>query len=490
MKWASFRRVINGLLTIALFLASCRAAEITHTPLAKPTQMAGPTAASTNTALATQMAAPTEKQPQSQAETCTQGIVTVTVHDWSSPDRQEDWDQVIRAFNESHPCILAESVKLIENRDVRLSEIEVGNAPDLVGIDSSDLASVVQVDRLLDLSPLMGADHFIPEDVFYAPVYQMGIIDGKPFALAKDYSVSAFYANINLFEKAGIPLPEEGWTYADYLQIAQRLTVDKNGKNATNPDFDPANVVQWGASAPYWGGDTGWWRGFQSFLYSWGAHTISDDGKTTTGYLNSENAVAAWEWYRDFIHKYHVAPSSINLIAAGVDNETLFAQGKIAIAGSYWGPWYQDVFNTEPGLSWTVIPLPTGPGGHQAAMMWMGWGIHANSEHPEQAWQLLKWLTTGPGQRVFAAKALTGDKAVAAELQKEEHPFWKIFLAEVPFQGRLDDMTTPFYTTCVDIPAGILLGKLLQDSEASMDIKAELDQLAADSDQCLAKAIE
>ena len=120
--------------------------------------------------------------------------------------------------------------------------------------------------------------------------------------------------------------------------------------------------------------------------------------------------------------------------------------------------------------------------------MWMGWGINANSKNPDQAWQLLKWLTTEPGQRVFAAKALTGDKAVAAELQKEEDPYWKVFLAEVPFQGRLDDMTTPFYTTCVDIPASTLMGKLFQDAGATMDIQAELDKLAADADKCLAES--
>jgi len=118
----------------------------------------------------------------------------------------------------------------------------------------------------------------------------------------------------------------------------------------------------------------------------------------------------------------------------------------------------------------------------------MGWGINANSKNPEEAWQLLKWLTTEPGQRVFALKALTGDKAVAAELQKEKDPYWGAFLAEVPFQGRLDDMTTPFYTTCVDIPASTLIGKLFQETGKDMDIKAELDKLAADADKCLAES--
>lgn len=120
--------------------------------------------------------------------------------------------------------------------------------------------------------------------------------------------------------------------------------------------------------------------------------------------------------------------------------------------------------------------------------MWMGWGINSNCKTPDQAWQLLKWLTTDPGQRVFALKAMTGDKSVAEELQQADDPYWSVYLAEVPYQGRLDDMTTPFYTTCVDIPASELMGKVFADDGVNLDIKAELDKLAEQADKCLAES--
>ncbi len=458
-----------------------------------PTEEATPTAELPVPAPATPTLEPTVPPTPTRAPVdtakCPDGAYYVGVHDWSSADRQEYWDQVIAAFNDAHDCIKAETVKLPEDRAVRLNELSAGTAPDLVGFDSSDLPRVAMLGYLADLTPIMANDpEFNPDEAFFESVWKTGFVDGKPVAIAKDYSVSAFYANTGLLEKAGIEVPEEGWTYDEYLDIAQQLTLDENGNNAASPDFDPTKVVQWGASSPFWGGDTGWWRGFQSFLYSWGAHTISDDGMTTTGYLNSDAALAAWEWYRDFIHEYHVAPTANYLNASGMTNDKLFSQGKLAISGSYWGPWYQDVFNASPDLQWQAIPLPTGPGGHEAAIMWMGWGINSKSENPDAAWQLLKWLTTAPGQRVFALKALTGDKATAAELQQEKDPYWSVFLAEVQYQGRLDDGTTPFYTTCVDIPASKLLARLFGDDGPSLDIKAELDKLAADADKCLAES--
>ena len=440
-------------------------------------------------------AAPTPTAPASAGSTiivkaCTdpQGVVTIKVHDWSTADRLKYWNQVITAFMQAHPCINVETVTLPEDRTVRLKELAAGTAPDLVGFDSSDLPLVAREGYLLDLTPLMAKDHFNPEEAFYDSVYKTGFVDGKPVGIAKDYSVSAFYVNLDMLKKAGLAVPQEGWTYDDYLAIAQKLTIDNAGNNATSPEFNPEKVAVWGTMLDQWVSDSGWWRGFQSFLYSWGAHTISPDGKTTTGYLNSDKAVAAWTWYRDLIHKYHVSPSVSYLSNSGVSNDKLFSQGKIAIAGNFWGPWYQDTFNQVPGLHWAVVPLPTGPGGHHAAIMWMGWGISSKSQHPDQAWQLLKWLTTDPGQEVFALKALTGDKTVAKSLQLDTNPFWGVFLREVPYQDHLDDMNTPFYTTCVDIPAGKLLGKMFQDSAVLLNIKSELDKLAASADQCLAES--
>jgi len=474
-------QIVFVFVTSFVLLSACASAV---TPMPEPTQPPAPTAVPPTSVPPIATAVPTTATTNS----CPEGLVTVKVHDWSSADRQEYWDQVIKAFNSANPCIKAESVRLPDDRAVRLNELSTGIAPDLVGFDSSDLPRVAGIGYLADLTPLMAKDNFDPSKEFFDSVYKTGFVAGKPVALDKDYSVSAFYVNTDLLAKAGIDIPKEGWTYDDYLKLAQQLTVDTKDNNALSPDFDPKNVAVWGTSSPYSGGDTGWWRGFQSFLYSWGAHTITPDGKTTTGYINSDKALAAWNWYRDLIHKYHVAPSISFMGASGVGNDTLFSDGKLAISGSFWGPWYQDTFNIAPNLKWSAVPLPTGPGGHHAAIMWMGWGINARSKYPDQAWQLLKWLTTDPGQQVFALKALTGDKTTATAMKQEKDPYWQVFLAEAPFQERLDDMATPFYTTCVDIPASQLMGKVFQDTGKALDIKPELDKLAAEADRCLAES--
>lgn len=416
-------------------------------------------------------------------------VITLRVDDWSSGDRVEFMNQVLDAFEEEYECVEVVNEPNIgeEQNTRRLTMIATGTAPDLIGTGESWIPLYAEAGGLMDLTPFIeGESGFDPAEVFTGEVFAQGYYQGTPYAIAKDYSTSAIYINTAMFDAAGIPYPEAGWTYEDMLDIALELTIDENGNNALSPDFDPDNIVQWGMDII----PDGWWRGFQSYLYAWGAHTISDDGTTTVGYLDSETAVEAWEWYRDLVHEHHVAPSATFLGATEGGRVQLFQDGRVAMGVTFHGPWWQDVFNETPNLEWAVVPLPAGPAGRASAVMWMGWGINANTEHPEMAWELLKWLTTEPGQRVFALKALSADKVVSEELQRIDDPYWGVFIEEANHLAPLDEQKNPYYGPCVFTPAGDLLVRVMADDGDSIDIAAELSALAQEADKCLAESAE
>ncbi len=423
------------------------------------------------------------------AQDCPGGVVALRVDDWSSGDRVEYMNQVIEAFEAENPCIdvvLEPNIGDDQNTR-RLTWLAAGTSPDLMAYPPEWAALYMEASEgkaYIDLTPYVNGEDGIEIGVdVYEGIYQQGFYDGKPVALPKDYSTSSFYINTALFDAAGIPYPKEGWTWDDALDIALQLTLDSNGNNAASPDFDPKNVVQWGIDII----SDGWWRGFQSYLQAWGVLTITEDGTTTTGLLNSPEAAAALSWYRDLVFKHHVAPSLSVIGATEGGRVQMFQDGKIAMGVTFHGPWWQDVFNGTPNLQWTVAPVPAGPGGRSSVLMWLGWGISGQSQHPEEAWKLLKWLTTEPGQRVFALKALSGNPVVSKEMQRDTDPYWGVYIAETNHLGPLEELRTPYYSPCVATPAGDLTKRLLSDGGDQIDIQAELDKLAANADKCIAE---
>lgn len=423
---------------------------------------------------------------------CPDGIVTVRMDDWSNTDEaRAAMTEVLSAFKAAHPCIEVETVEQApEGADaIRLRQIQAGTASDLIGVDSMDIPIYTEAGGLADLAPFVEADpDFDPETLYFESVWEAGFYKGTPRAINKDFSTSAIYINVSLFEQAGLSIPKEGWTYDDYLKIALELTLDQDGRNANDPAFDPARIVQYGTTIPYWGGGMtkAWFRGFENVLYSFGTHVLNPEATSTVGYLNSEKAVRAWQFYRDLVHTYHVSPTP-EQVSAAEGNDVLFKNGQLAMSGNYWGPWYEEAFDATPGLKWVVVPLPSGLAGHRGAIMWMGWGLNQKTAHPREAWQLLEWLVTEPGQRAFSRRALTQVKSLAVELQRINDPFWGVFLAETEYLDPLDDAAHPRFFPCIaDGPPAEFLLKTWQAGGDALDIQAELDKLAAEADVCLA----
>ena len=360
-----------------------------------------------------------------------------------------------------------------------LTQIASGELPDIYMVDSSYIALYVESGGLANLRPFIeGENGFDPADVFYQSVYENGFYQGDPYVLAKDYSTVGVYANSALFEAAGIPLPEEGWTYDDLLDVAMQLTIDANGNNATSPDFDPTNVVQWGMDHR---GD--WFRSFQTVVHSFGGSSISEDGTTLDGYFNSPESIAALEWMRDAVHEYHVAPTAnyISALPGGVMPE--FLAGNIVIVFGM-GPWYLSTLEEQPGFEYAILPMPTGPGGHHGQVCWAGFGMSPNTEHPEETWTVLQALGTEIGQRQYGEHALSSMPTIMED--KVDHPFWGTFLGEVEFLDALDDLKSPYYLQCVGTPAGSeITAVLFGESGADVDVEQLVNERMAEYQACL-----
>ena len=409
--------------------------------------------------------------------------VSITLGSWDDENGNIRHLAAIEDFQAVHPNI---EVEILPNpggdwHTRILTLIAAGELPDVYMADSSFVPLYVESGGLVNLRDFIEDSDlgFDPNEVFYEGVYQNGFYEGDPYVLAKDYSTVAMYANKALFDAAGIDLPADDWTYDDLLDIAMQLTLDANGNNAASLDFDPDNIVQYGMDHR---GD--WWRGFQTAMYSFGSHTISDDGATLDGYINSPEVIDALTWMRDAVHEYHVAPTTnwIQGLPGGV--MPLFLEGEIAMVFGM-GPWFLGMLEEQPGFEYAILPMPHGPTGEKAgAVCWAGFGMSPTSENPDAAWLLLRALGTEVGQTHYGEHALSSMPSVMEG--KGDHPFWGTFLGEVDFLAPLDDLKNPYYLQCVGNPAGQQITQVLFGEEgAGIDVGELVNTVMPELQQCL-----
>jgi len=222
----------------------------------------------------------------------------------------EAYKKFIADFEAAHPGVKVNALETPPEFDTQLLvDLAAGTAPDLWNQDASTLARLVDSGYVLDMNecvklvPELNLDRFFPSVLKIHQREEGGPIYGLP----NDFTPMVIYYNTKAFEKAGVEPPKAGWTWDEFRTIAQKLTLDKNGKNATDPDFDVNNVTQWGFRVRKYS--------FEWLYRIWenGSDVISPDGKTASGYLDSPESIEAITWLRDLVTEQKAAPPPTTL---------------------------------------------------------------------------------------------------------------------------------------------------------------------------------
>src|SRR6266540_3481511 len=288
--------ILSVLMIIGMALAACQAATATQAP------------ATTEAPAATE--APTAAVSGS-----------VRIGSWDSADALQPFNDAIASFEAAHPGVNIELESVPQGYgDKLLAEFASGTAPDVFQVGDGDVPKFAALGALEPLDPYISGEKGtepLDTSIFVQAVADIGKVNGTTYLLTKDFSPLVLYYNKKAFDAAGVAYPTNDWTWDDLLTAAQALTVkDSSG-----------NITQWGIQLPDGWGDVYWSRGIWPIIYQNGGDVISADGKTTTGYLNSDATVQAVQWYSDLFLKEKVAPTKADIDAlAGAD---LFATGKV-----------------------------------------------------------------------------------------------------------------------------------------------------------------
>jgi len=262
-------------------------------------------------------------------------------------------DGIVKKFTDANPDISVRVEKMVWATyfDKLLTSLVSGSgAPDLFLLHEFEIPQFASQGVLYETS-----EFFKPKGELdkadYEPEYIKALnYDGKTYGVPLDRHGWGIVVNKDLFKKAGLDPSQTPKNAAEYIALAQKLTLDKNGKHPNEPGFDEKNVVQWGTLVS-------WTKpNFLSVLWQFGGNWT--DGKKAT--LDTPEAHKALQFWVDLIYKYKVSPKP-----AGYDGWQSFANGKLAILPE--GCWMDNflVDNKVPFGVWEYPQL-----GDKKAAVW------------------------------------------------------------------------------------------------------------------------
>jgi multiple sugar transport system substrate-binding protein len=359
-----------------------------------------------------------------------------------APEQTAVEKKVVDAFNGSHPNIhLTFEVVAYAGANAALAtEIGSGNGPDIVGPAGIGGANAFH-GQWLDLGPLIAANNYdltgFPQDavnIYKLDEGQLGI----PFAI---YPSELFYKK-GLFDEAGLAEPPHkygdkytmpdgtvvDWNYDTIAQLAKILTVDKNGKDATQAGFDPKKIVQWGFEPQ------------RDDLRGLGAYfgpgkLAADDGKTVQ---IPDAWAAAWKWWYDRIWTDHSSMTNAQFTSRDINPKDYpFFTGKIAMSENFLWSTYGV---KDAGNDWNMAAIPSYNGSTTAAFNADTFRILKGSKHPNEAFQVLTYLLGDASSQLlttyggFPARTAEQPAALAALQAQFTQPIdWQVAIDGIKY---------------------------------------------------------
>lgn len=350
------------------------------------------------------------------------GTTVLRVANWGGAGDDSEFRtttrELLREFEEANPGVKVQ-VEGIPGSQEYVSKLLLsfiaGAEPDIITLDASSAAVFIDNKVLADLTPLIAADPTFQLDDYYPNVVDIARREQALYAIPSDFTPMVMYYNKRLFDEAGVPYPQPGWTYADFLNKAKRLTGgDRYGFKFSN-----------------------WMPGWIMWLWNNGGDVLTPDGKRAQGAFDSAECIEAVTFLSDLIEKHRVAPNLSAAAAMGVD---LFTTGRAAMEVSgHWalvgysvapkGPDGQPLLRLEDV---GVVELPSQTGKSVTVMYEAGYAIGRNCDKKELAWKFIKHMTSRDAQTRLNKTGIAVSARKDVSQARATDPRERVFLDIVP----------------------------------------------------------
>lgn len=298
---------------------------------------------------------------------------------WGAPDEVGTVKHYVDLFRERTPGIdvVIQHAPDMGYREKLNARFLGGDPPDVFYLSYEDFPGVQARGWLATLDDLMDRDR--KAGTFDADAYFPGVFDkfragGKTYGVVKDFATLIVYYNKDQFDKYGVPYPKPGWTWDDFLSAARRLT-----------HSTPGAPREYGVVIETWPG--------QWFPWVWSAGGRIVEEEPPRWVMGEEpwldKNARAFQFLSDLIWKEGVAPNPSVTRDQGTSD--LFKTGKAAMCT--YGRWMCMQFRHIHDFEWDTCEMPRAE--RKATTLFpVCYAMARETRHRDQAWELLKFLTS------------------------------------------------------------------------------------------------
>jgi multiple sugar transport system substrate-binding protein len=340
-----------------------------------------------------------------------EGAVAIVFTTGGGASGLQPYRDLATAFQEQHPDVVIElETPNFGTGTINLADV-AANADCLQwygGVTSEEDQAAV-----LNLEPFLDADPELSKADFYSQAIDAFSYQGQLWGLPAEINVFLIAYNKALFDEAGRPYPQVGWTVDDFLETAVALTA------GDDPDTKQYGYVPQEFEL----------NDLTAFLERLGVQYLDETVDPPQLTFTHPDTIAAMRWYANLTTEFGVKPTFITNIGTGSANvgeerKALIENGRAAM-------WSDQGFQSFPeinidDLDVGVVPLPVGPDGTAtAASAVTGYFISSGTENRQTCWEWIKFLDEQPtigsyGNTVPARQSVAESTAYAQAVGEEK----------------------------------------------------------------------
>ena len=327
------------------------------------------------------------------------GAVTINFYGgWTGADLDK-MSALVKKFNASQSAVQVNFTSLQWSQMFTkfLADYQAGSTPDVVAMHTFEVGQFADM-GVLDPETVKALN--LDASNYIKTAWDGTILNNVQYGVPLDVNMHALYYNKDLLTKAGISGAPTN--KAELIADAQKLTLDANGKNASESGFDASNIKQYGY---------GFLQNHHAFYQVFGlmnqqGYDPFTDSMTSIS-LDSAKTSAAFQFLEDLVYKYKVTPAGEK---SPIDD---FKAGTVAMIID--GNWQLSGLSSVK-FAWNTAPYPQifGQKAVWGASEMLTFPKNKDANKVKAAQTFVKWLSDNSAQW-----ALSGQIPANVNAQKE-----------------------------------------------------------------------